>query len=114
MKFQTIKSVSEVSIPGVTITTDYADKQLKSITFSIGDKPVCRAVLESYSMSFQRPADPETKEVHRVAGTVLGFPVQRDFESKWQADEEVSRLRSSVTNDADAVLTVEKVKVEVE
>jgi len=115
MRYQNVKSISEVILPpGMTAELEQINDSLKSIAFSIDGKFSFRVTLDSYNMYLQRIADPKTKEVYRVSGTVIGIPVCKDFDSEWSAKEEVSRLRSSVGSDLDVTVTVEKIKIPVE
>lgn len=113
MRFQKIKSLKEIAIPGVSIELDETDSSLRTVTFLVGDVPVCRVAMDNYSMQLQRIADPKTKEVYRVSGTILGLPVLKDFDTDWSAQEEASRLRRGVEIESNAVITVEKATVEV-
>lgn len=115
MKYQNVKSVGEIKLPpNTTIELDQVDSSYKAISFFIDGKFAFRVAMDSYNMYLQRQADPKTKEVYRLSGTLLGIPVTKDFDDEWSAKREYDRLENGMSSNSDAKLTIEKTTIEVE
>lgn len=114
MKLVSIKSPSEMTLPGVHVALEKENDTVVGIllTNEKGDT-FCIRGAESYSRSIKifRRQDFETKKVHRLQGTVLGIKVSEDFDEEYDA---TSRRDKILAKDASAELAIVECTIKVD
>ncbi len=114
MKFATIRDFKELQLPGIEIQADSIDNSLRTVSFYVGTKLAFRLALDSYNLVAQKVAPPEMRNVRRLSGTVLGIPVQQDFDSKYEADDARRKYESGLCDEKYSTLAISEASVPVD
>jgi hypothetical protein len=110
MKLKSVKKNSEIVLAGIAAELDLVDSSVQGLTLRDAAGNMVRIALRSYSMQVEVPAPPVMEKKFRLSGEVLGLPVERTFDSQYEADDERQRLESGVRGE-EAALKVEEVEV---
>jgi len=114
MKLVSIKSVNEIHLPSVRVEFEKENDTIVGVqlTNENGDAFFIRGA-ESYARSVKifRRQDFETKQVHRLQGTVLGIKVSEDFDNEYDAS---TRRDSILARDPSAELAIVEQTIKVD
>lgn len=113
MKFKSVKKASEVTLDGVRVEFDMVDGSIKAVTLTDPKGNVVRCAERGYNFYVEVPAPPETEKKFKLSGTVLGLPVEKVFDERHEADDELRRLESDVRGDDNIALKIEQIEVPV-
>lgn len=112
MKYITAKSASDIRLKGIVVEFEIADGRTKSATLTDEDGNVVKFTQESYSnFCVYVPEPPKKVTKYRLAGEVMGLPVDEIFEQEHEAMHRRNQLASAMHNEPE--LTIEQVEVEV-
>jgi hypothetical protein len=96
MKLELLKKIPADLLPGLTLDSEFRDGQLKAIEIFDGDGALVAkiAACDSYEMSVKVfvPAKPKLVDKWTVRGSVLGLPVDEQFENQWDANNRKGEL----------------------
>lgn len=110
MKWQTIKTASEITLDGIKAEIEMHNGSVKSVELTDAKGGRLKACLDSYSLSILIPAKPEMKDAYLLKGEFRGLSVKELFEQEYEAKQ---RLRDITDGGDENALTIEKVKVPV-
>ena len=113
MKFKSVKKGSEVVLAGIKVDLDVVDNAVKAVILTDANGGMVRITERAYSMYVEVPAPPETEPKFKLSGKVLDLPVEKLFESEYDAECEKDRLHREIRSDQNCTLTIEKVNVPV-
>lgn len=112
IKWKTVKSGAELKLKGCTIELEHVDGSAKGVTIRDDAGGVVRIWLDnSWSLGVAVPAPPETKSAWAVTGKVLGVTIDEVFDTEREADTRRDELTTGVSDEGDAKVKVERVKL---
>lgn len=111
MRFIEVKKQSDIKLNGITVDLDVVNETVKGITLRDTAGGILKVVESGYAISVQVPAPPKTEKRWRVAGSLLGIDMCKDFADQYEAKRERDRL---VGGAPESDLKVEEVEVQIE
>lgn len=114
MKFKSTKKASDIALDGITVELDVVDSAVKAITLTDPKGSIVRIAHRDYSsMYVEVPAPPELVKRWKLSGHVLSLPVDKLFDTEYDANDERQRLERACREESDSSLKVEQVEVPV-
>lgn len=114
MKLKSTKKAADIALEGIKVELDVVDGSVKAVVLTDAKGSFVRIAHRDYSsMCVEVPAPPEIEKKFKLSGSVLGLPVEKMFDQKYEAEEERNRLESDVRGEDNVALKIEQVDVPV-
>lgn len=92
MKFKSVKKASDIVLDGCVVSLDQVEGSIKAVNVKDAKGNRLRVRIDSYNMSVEVPAPPETVTKYRLHGQVIGINVDKIFDEEHEAEDEKKRL----------------------
>lgn len=112
-KYEQVKSSNDIQLKGIEAQVTVIDNQVKSVHLVDAEGHELLVRIDSYALSVSVPAKPKMVKRYRLKGTVLGLPVEQDYEYRHEAESRQRHFEDN-TSDADreeTKLSIEEVEV---
>lgn len=112
MNFTAVKNAKDLQLAGVSIDSEWRDKELVSVTITDANGRVVKIAKQDYSLRAYVPAPPEKKTVHVVTGKVrgIGTEVREVFDHAYEANSRRGELEA-IDVLVDAAVITEDVEI---
>lgn len=112
MKMTEAKKIGDARLDGIAIEITRKDNSVHRVIFKDTKGNIVEICKDGYSgIDVLIPAPPEKKKVWNLKGIVIGFDVDKNFESEYEANRQKEKF---LIKDSEAKLEVSEIEVTIE
>ena len=105
---------SDIQLHGIDVKVERGEGGIRRITFSdgpAGNEIVVDSASDYVSIEVSVPAPPKLVKKYRLHGLVLGLPVDKIYDDKYEAERKEQDFRDNTSAPAEVNLSIEEVEV---